>query len=164
MPPPPPPRWQRFRTVLDTRSHTTQPQAFCTNPPVSFTEFGNRQARVRTQLNFLQSAAGRRSVRRSNRAPAQQEADKETHRDLSDVADSVRATLNELHSQFPDEEAWSEADKADMLSSVDPVHEGFIKSFQASLTDRLLELHKKVKELVQNPTSERSENAVVRRL
>lgn len=103
-------------------------------------------------------------MRRSNRAPAQQEADKETHRDLSDVADSVRATLNELHSQFPDEEAWSEADKADMLSSVDPVHEGFIKSFQASLTDRLLELHKKVKELVQNPTSERSENAVVRRL
>lgn len=156
-----------FRTLTDTRSYFTPAPIFRTNPTVPFNALKIQQARLEEQLGHLNDVVARYSKPRKNRTPAREAADKETHGLFSTASESVDKILRRLQTTFPDEGAWSEADKADMPSSVDlviklGVKEGFIKTFQASLIDSLVELHKKVKELVQDPTLELAEENFVR--
>lgn len=141
-----------FRTITDTRSHTRPALTFRTNPDVPFAKFMAQQKRLSEQLEHLKSAVGRFSEPRKNRTPARRAADKETRDNFDTASEAVNGILHRLQTTFPNERAWSKADKADMLSSVDPfanpIREGFVKTFQASLTDRLVELHKAVKDLV----------------
>jgi hypothetical protein len=157
-----------FRTITDTRSHTRPALTFRTNPDVPFAKFMAQQKRLSEQLEHLKSAVGRFSEPRKNRTPARRAADEETRANFDTASEAVNGILHRLITTFPNERAWSKADKADMLSSVDPfanpIREGFVKTFQASLTDRLVELHKAVKDLVTTPTLDRTEDVVVRRL
>lgn len=153
-------RYRPFRTIFDRRSHTTEPRAFRTDPEVPFKDFERLQKCLSEQSTYLQSAAEKYYKRRKNRNPKQQAADKETHRKLSEASAAVQNVLVRLSTTFPDQSAWSEADKADMHSSVEPVKEGFITTFQASRKANLGWLLKLVKELVQAPSAERSDKVV----
>lgn len=146
------PRDHAFRTVTDTRSDFTPAPSFRTNAPVPFADFEAHQARLKGELKHLNTVVAKYSKPRKNRTPGRQAADKETRHNFDKASESVDDILHRLRTTFSNERAWSKADKADMPSSVYPdVKEGFIKTFQASLTDSLVELYKEVQELVKDP-------------
>lgn len=109
---------EAFRTVYDFRSHTRPARAFLVPPPVPFTVLTDHQARLRTALGLLQSAAGTTRLRGKGRD------------ELKNDAHKTNDLLYRLAEAFPNEKKWQTADKADTERSAEGKI-GFLTTYQA---------------------------------